>query len=272
MKVQVIHMFEKWKTYRTFVDDVNIITKLFLGIALFIYVIFIHQFDVMIYSALLMFIYVIIFSGSKFKLVAAFIGVSIIFSLISSLFMIFYGDGTHTLYKLGIIHITEESLVRGLHLALRTITVSFFGIAIALTTHIVAIFYSFMQHLKVKPKVAYAFMAAFRMVPMIFTTVIQLRRALKMRYHYIHAAQYRGIKRVKHLLIPTLSQNIRRAHQLSVAMEKNGFQDGKRRTYYYHIPFTYKDLLFIVLYIAILVAAYALAQTFPITGITDVRG
>ena len=48
-----------------------------------------------------------------------------------------------------------------------------------------------------------------------------------MRYQMIDASNYRGLKRLKHLLIPILSQNIRRAHQLSVAMESKGFKDGQ---------------------------------------------
>ena len=47
--------------------------------------------------------------------------------------------------------------------------------------------------------------------PLIFTSLIQLRRSLKMRYQMIDASNYRGLKRLKHLLIPILSQNIRRA-------------------------------------------------------------
>lgn len=60
-----------------------------------------------------------------------------------------------------------------------------------------------------------------------------------MRYQMIDASNYRGLKRLKHLLIPILSQNIRRAHQLSVAMESKGFKDGPR-TYYYKAPFLIK--------------------------------
>ena len=51
-----------------------------------------------------------------------------------------YGDGTHMLFKWGIIQISTESIVRGLHLSLRTITVSMFGILLALTSEIVMIF------------------------------------------------------------------------------------------------------------------------------------
>ena len=115
------------------------------------------------------------------------------------LFMILYGNGSHTILKFGFIHITTESLVRGLHVSLRTIAISFFGILIALTSQVVMIFYSLMQHLKVKSKVAYAFMAAIRMIPLMISSFIQLRRSLKMRYQMIDAANYRGLKRFKHL-------------------------------------------------------------------------
>ena len=165
----------------------------------------------------------------------------------SSLFMILYGDGEHMLVKFGILQISTESIVRGLHLSMRTITVSMFGILIALTSTNCNDFYSLMQHLKVKPKFAYAFMAI-RMVPLIISSLIQLRRSLKMRYQMIDASNYKGIKRLNHLVIPLLSQNIRRAHQLSVAMESKGFKDGPR-TYYYRVPFSYKDIVFIALYI-----------------------
>ncbi|HDA3605906.1 energy-coupling factor transporter transmembrane protein EcfT, partial [Staphylococcus aureus] len=35
-------MYEQWKVRQSFVDDVNIITKLFLGIILFFFIIFVH--------------------------------------------------------------------------------------------------------------------------------------------------------------------------------------------------------------------------------------
>ncbi|MGY3481273.1 MULTISPECIES: energy-coupling factor transporter transmembrane component T family protein [Staphylococcus] len=263
-------MFEMWKKHYSFMDDVNIITKLSLAIILFFFVIFVHQFDYMIYICLLMFLFLLLFNGIKLKITFAFIFFTITFSLISALFMIFYGEGTHILFKFGFIQISTESLVRGLHLALRTTTVSFFGILIAFTSEIVMVFYSLMQHLKVKPKVAYAFMAAIRMVPLMISSLVQLRKSLKMRYQIISQQNYNILNRIKHLMIPLLSQNIRKAHQLAVAMEKKGFKDAPR-TYYYHAPFSYKDVLLIIVFSIILIVAYFLALHLPITGINDVR-
>ena len=104
-----------------------------------------------------------------------------------------------------------------------------------------------MQHLKVKPKFAYAFMAAIRMVPLIISSLIQLRRSLKMRYQMIDASNYKGIKRLNHLVIPLLSQNIRRAHQLSVAMESKGLKMVREHTtigYHFHIKISYLLLVY----------------------------
>ncbi|UEX89482.1 energy-coupling factor transporter transmembrane component T family protein [Staphylococcus ratti] len=263
-------MIASWKNYRTFMDNVNIITKLFLGLALFFFIIFVHNFDVMLYLVALMFGFMLIMSGAKLRILFIFVGFSMFFALSSSLFMIFYGDGHHELFKFGFIHITIESLVRGIHLSLRTLTISFFGLSIAFTSQVIMIFYSFMQHMKVKPKIAYAFMAAFRMLPLIIESFFQLRQALKMRYQIIQKQNYRGIKRFYHLLIPLLSQNMRKAHRLSVAMEMKGFRDGPR-TYYYQTPFSYRDLLLIVCIIALISAAFGLSHLLPITGILDVR-
>ena len=121
-------------------DDVNIITKLLLGITLFFFVIFIHNFDYMLYISALMFIFLMLFNGTELKITLAFLFATILFALTSSLFMILYGNGEHFIFKLGIIQISTESIVRGLHISLRTITVSMFGILIALTSQIVMIF------------------------------------------------------------------------------------------------------------------------------------
>lgn len=103
-----------------------------------------------------------------------------------------------------------------------------------------------------------------------FYIIYSIETFIKMRYQMIDASNYRGLKRLKHLLIPILSQNIRRAHQLSVAMESKGFKDGPR-TYYYKAPFSYKDILFVICVVAILIIAFYLSQYLPITGITDAR-
>jgi energy-coupling factor transport system permease protein len=53
-------------------------------------------------------------------------------------------------------------------------------------------------------------------------------------------------------------------------MEKKGFKDGPR-TYYYYAPFSYKDILLIIVMIVLVALAFILAHFMPITSINDVR-
>lgn len=66
----------------------------------------------MIYIVILMFIFLLLFNGTEFKITGIFILVTALFALLSSLFMILYGDGEHMLVKFGIIQISEESIVK----------------------------------------------------------------------------------------------------------------------------------------------------------------
>lgn len=263
-------MLSNWKLYHTFIDDVNIITKLFLGIGLFFFAIFIHNFDFMIYLTIIMFLYLIIMSGVRWLPLLLVVSITLFFGFTSSLFMIFYGEGTNTLFKFGLIHITSESLLRGTHVTLRTLVISFYGMVIPFTSQLISVFYSFMQHLKLKPKFAYAFMASIRMIPIMFQSFIQLRQSLKMRYTVIDKTHHQGFKWIRHLLIPTLSQSIRKSHRLAVAMEAKGFTN-KERTFYYDVPFTSKDIYFIILTFILIMAAYLLSMYIPITSISDIR-
>ena len=75
-------MFERWKKRHTLVDDVNIITKLILGVLLFIFIIFVHNFDYMIYITLLMFIFLLSFNGTLLKSFCIFINHSLCLAII----------------------------------------------------------------------------------------------------------------------------------------------------------------------------------------------
>ena len=189
----------------------------------------------MIYIVLPMFIFLLLFNGTEFKITGIFILVTTLFALLSSLFMILYGDGEHMLVKFGIVQISEESIVRGLHLFKNNHSINVrdsYSINISNSYD----FYSLMQHLKNQTQNCLCLHGSNTNGSFNYKFINPLRRSLKMRYQMIDASNYKGLKRLNHLVIPLLSQNIRRAHQLSVAMESKGFKDGPR-TYYYETPF-----------------------------------
>lgn len=93
----------------------------------------------------------------------------------------FFGKGETTWWEWGLIHITEESFYRGLHLGFRALIFALLGLMFSLTTRPVFLFYSLMQQLKLKPKYAYSFMAGIRLIPIMIEEFQTIRQAMIVR-------------------------------------------------------------------------------------------
>lgn len=236
----MLKMLDMIKNYTTFIDRTNPVTKISLAVILFTTVVLMHNPNQLFYLSLLLMLTLILLSGVKLRYLVMIVAVTLILGLFSSAYMILYGEGTTTMFSFGIIHITEESFMRGIHVMMRGLALSFFGTLIIFTTRITDVFYSLMQQLKVKPKYAYSFMAAIRMVPIIAREYMSLRQARKVRKPLIHKKYVSGITGFKTTIVTLLAQSIRRAYRLSVAMESKGFDDGMR-TYYHKTSFSISD-------------------------------
>ena len=263
-------MLDAVKNYSTFIDRTNPLTKILLAAILFVTVIFIHNPNVLFHLTIIMLIVLFLLSGVKMKYLLILLMFIFISGFIASLYMIFYGEGTQTLFRYGIIHITEESFVRGIHISMRGVILSLFGALVIFTTKITDVFYALMIQLKIKPKYAYSFMAAIRMVPIIVAEYFQLRQARKVRKALIHKKYISGFRGLKSTIVTLLSQSIRRAYRLGIAMESKGFSDNKR-TYYYKTSFSKYDLYFILLVLASIWIAILLGSSIPVINITDAR-
>ncbi|MFC3419659.1 energy-coupling factor transporter transmembrane component T family protein [Salinicoccus hispanicus] len=263
-------MLEAIRHYSTPADQVNPLTKILIAVGLFLTVIFIHDPNHLFHLSILMLILLALLSGVKIRYLALFTVTILFFGMISSLYMIFYGEGTTTLLRFGIVHITEESAVRGLHIMMRGVVLSFFGALIVFTTRLTDVFYSMMQQGRLKPKFAYAFMAAIRMVPIIAGEYMTLRRARKVRRPLIHRKYISGYKGFSTTIITLLSQSIRRAYRLGIAMESKGFDDGAR-TYYHRTSFSVLDIIFIIVIILTVISASELGQWYSPFPTRDAR-
>lgn len=263
-------MLEQIKKYYTFADRTNPLTKIFIGILLFMLVVLMHNPNQLFYLALSMMIILIGLSGIRLRYLSVVLVLFLIFGLFSAMYMIFYGTGTTTLFRFGLIHITEESLVRGIHIMMRGLTLSFFGALVIFTTKLTDVFYSLMIQLKLKPKFAYSFMAAIRMVPIIAGEYLMLRQARKVRKPLIHKKHISGLKGFIRTVITLLSQSIRRAYRLGVAMEAKQFDDGPR-SYYYQTSFSKYDALFALMIIVIAFVSFFLGTELSLINVTDAR-
>lgn len=263
-------MFDSIRLYETFINRVNPLSKILMATLLFVTVLLIHNPNTLLYFLLFNLIFLIILSGIKPQYILALLGAIFISGILSSTYMILYGQGDTTLYRLGIIHISQESLIRGIHVAMRGVILSLFGALIIFTTRITDIFYALMIHLKLPPKYAYSFMAAIRMVPLIISEYMQLRQAKKVRAPLINKKYVTGFAAVKSTIITLLSQSIRRSYRLSIAMESKGFSNNKR-SFYRETSFSRLDLYFFLLLLISLLISIHLSQHYFIFNTNDAR-
>lgn len=259
-------------TYQeTWLHRVNPSVKLIVSLALFITVLFIHHLDFMINFCLVSLFLLAFFTGHPWKRVILF-SIPFLFIFIStSTSMIFFGKGETTWFRWGLVHITEESFYRGVHLGFRSLSFASVGLIFALTTKPVMLFYSLMQQLKLPAKFAYSFMAAIRLFPIMIEEFQTLRYALKVR----GITEEKGIKgfyqKLKFFSIPLLAQSIRRAQRIAIAMEAKRFSLTKKRTYFYHVGFSGNDLILIVYLLLGIGVAYWCSHQWPYVNILDVR-
>lgn len=251
-------------------NHVNPITKIVLAAVLFVLVIFTHNPNTLFYFSIIMAMLLLILSGIKWRYLSVLLAFVLLSGILSSTYMILYGQGETTLYRLGIIHVTEESLIRGLHITMRGVILSLFGALVIFTLRITDVFYALMIHFKVKAKYAYSFMAAINMIPLIFSEYLELRRARKVRAPLIDKKRISGLKGLRMTIVTLLSQSIRRAYRLGIAMESKGFSDNKR-TYYRKTSFSLKDLYFILIIIISLFLSSYIGEHFAVFNTTDAR-
>ncbi|MFS1514330.1 energy-coupling factor transporter transmembrane component T family protein [Chengkuizengella sp. SCS-71B] len=260
-----------FKYNETWLHKINPSFKLMTMVVLFLSVLFIHNINFMLNYTIVTLLLFLFFSGHPFKRLLLILLPFLFIFISTATSMVFFGKGDTTWFKWGLVHITEESFFRGIHLGLRALTFASLGITFALTTRPVYLFYSLMQQMKLPPKYAYSFMAGLRLIPIMFEEFQTIRYAMKVR-GVQHKRGFRGFyEKLRVYSIPMLSQSIRRAHRVAVAMEAKRFSQVKNRTFYYKITFSKLDILFLLYFIVMLSAAYFLSVQLPYFPITDVR-
>nr|WP_309098965.1 energy-coupling factor transporter transmembrane component T [Fredinandcohnia onubensis] len=244
----------------TWLHRINPSIKLFVLVSLCIAVLFIDTLQLLIHISLVVFILFFGFTGHSFKRIILFTLPFLLIFLSTSSSMILFGKGETVLFKWGLITISEESINKGLVVGFRGIIFAGLGLTFALTTRPVFLFYSLMQQLKLPPKYAYSFMAGLRLIPIMMEEFQTIQNALRVR-GIEHQKGIRSIFfKLKAYSIPLLSQSIRRAHRIAVAMETKRFLNHRNRTFYYELTLSKYDLIFILYFVIMLSLGYYLSS------------
>ncbi|MTT32604.1 energy-coupling factor transporter transmembrane protein EcfT [Terrilactibacillus sp. BCM23-1] len=259
-----------WNPNQKWLARVNPSLKFLTIAAIFMIYLFVHNFNVMLVSSFAFFIFYLFCNGFSKKLSFWLVAMTFILSVFSASAMVFFGKGTHMLFEWHLITISIESMTRGLHLGLRTFVYGMLGLIFASTTEPVPFFYSVMQQLRIPPKYAYSFLAAFRLIPIMIEEYRIIRAAMKVRGMSEEKGLRAFYRRMKRYAIILLAQAIRRAQRIAVAMEAKQFSMVKKRTYYYQIGFSRYDVLFTCLILLIIIGSWIFSSYVPLTPYNNV--
>ncbi|WP_425464837.1 energy-coupling factor transporter transmembrane component T family protein [Paenibacillus piri] len=255
----------------TWLHRVNPSVKLILSVGMFFVVLFTDNINVLVNMTIAQLLLLLLFSGHPLsRLLLLLLPFGLVF-VSSSMSMMLFGKGDTTWLRWGLVHVTEESFFRGLHIGLKTVNMALTGLLFALTTKPVALFYSLMQQCKLPPKFAYSFMAALRLMPIMADELRTLRMALKVRGVKRRAGLAGFYETLRLYAIPLLAQSIRRAQRIAVAMEAKRFSMARGRTYYYRIGFSLRDVYLLLFFAAAISASIYAGQHLPYFHIGDVR-
>lgn len=255
----------------TWLHRANPSLKLAVLIMLFIVTIQTRSIDFAVYQAAVYIALLFLLSGyPAWKVALLVLSFSLVF-VSSSLTMILFGKGDHVWWQWGLFRVSEESFYRGLHLGFRAIAFAAEGLLFVMTTPSVKLFYSLMQNFRLPPKFAYSFMASIRLLSIVWEEFLIRRQALRIRGVRTGRGPSGLLEHVRLYAVPLLSQSIRRAHRVAVAMEAKQFSGSGRRTYYYPSAFSRYDGLAVLMFVIALAAAYYASAAVPWFGIEDVR-
>lgn len=261
-----------WNVRETWLHGVNPSLKLLGSVMVFFLLMFTDNINILANATWMLL--VLLFAGTGHpvrRLLLLLLPFALLF-VSSSTSMIFFGKGETTWLRYGLVHVTEESFYRGLHIGLKTVDMALAGMIFALTTRPVRLFYSLMQQLRMPAKYAYSFMAALRLMPMAAEEYRTLQMALKVRGVRYSQGPGGWISRLQHAVIPLLAQSIRRAQRIAVAMEAKRFSAaGGERTFYYTIGWSVRDAGFVALLAGCAAAAFYLGHYAPFFHVGDVR-
>jgi len=250
----------------------NPAVKLAAFIALFLVTVLTRNIDFAVYQALAYTVLLFMFGGFSIRKTLLLVLPFGFLFVSSSMTMVLFGKGDTLWWQWGLLRVTEESFYRGLHLGFRSIAFAAEGLLFVSTTPSVKLFYALMQNLRLAPRFAYSFMASIRLLPMVWEEFLIRRQALQVRGVTVKGRGLRGLaEHVRLYAVPLLSQSIRRAHRVAVAMEAKQFNGSGARTYYYPSNVSWADGAAVLLLALAPFAAYAAAAVFPCFGIPDVR-
>jgi energy-coupling factor transport system permease protein len=153
-----------------------------------------------------------------------------------------FGKGEHVLWQFAWFRVTEEGVRNGLTIAFRMMGFVTYGLLFTSTTNPTLLIMSLIHQYRLSPKWAYGLLAGIRFIPLFESELKQMRAAHKIRGFHSQGK----LKSFARYTLPLLTQGIRKAERVAIAIEARGFDGAKPRTYYYTPTVSGKDYAYCV--------------------------
>lgn len=153
--------------------------------------------------------------------------------------------GDQILASWGPVRISESGLRFGVGIALRGLAIGILSVTFIRSTDPTDLVVSLIHDARLPFRVGYALLAAYRFLPFVAQEYVQIRLAQRVRG--VTRSPVAGV-------LPLFATAIRRATRIAVAMDARGFAAAGRRTSFRVLPFTYADIAFALVAVAVALA------------------
>lgn len=235
----------------SFFERVNPALKFLIFFIITILTIFIHSLTTLCALASCALLLYLLFSPIKWRWRLTLLLPLILLSFTSGITVILFGVGDDVLFQFWWWRISSESILNGSVIMLRTLYFSLLGLSFATTTNPVLFFYALMQQFRIPTFIAYSFLTVFRLLPIMLEEFTILTKAMRVRGMHKQRGLARIVAKLKRYSITMLSQSIRRAFKISVAMSAKKFKKGPR-SFYYITTYSRDDFYYLLLWIVVI--------------------
>lgn len=168
-------------------------------------------------------------------------------------------DGTAEMIRLGDWTLRSGSLAIGFATSLRLGAIIALALIGGLTTTGPDLVRASVQQLRVPYRIGYTALAAFRFVPRFGHELSVIRAAHRVRGHHGGRGPFARVARGWGYIVPLLAGGIRHAERVALAMDSRAFGAHTTRTERHLVPFRRRDVLFIVIAVAVSAAVFVAA-------------
>lgn len=165
----------------------------------------------------------------------------LLLAVLSTVLWSFFRKGESTLFRLGFLSVSWESVLYGTGMGIRLNTMLISGL-IFLSCTKVEEFTLGLRKMGLPFSVSFALSLAFRLVPLFFSTASTVVQAQRSRGLDLEGGNiFRRMRKYVPLLIPIFVYAIRNTDLLAMALESKGFGANRERTYYLQFKMRWID-------------------------------